>query len=334
MIIYRAGNKVRKESEGAYRLHSFYYCYDGNDVSSFQLNLQNKVRIFIDSGAFSAKAKREKIDINKYIEFLKRYEHKLEAYANLDVIGDAEGTWKNHQLLKKAGLNPIPVFHMGEDYKWLEHYIDSGEEYIALGGLVIKDKCLTPYLDHLWSKYLTDKDGWPRVRVHGFGLTNFKLMWRYPWYSVDSTSWIMTSRNGHVFVPYKVDGEWCYSRMPYKISVSVINPKATAVHYEDLSVNEKKEFEEYVKAKGCNIGQSSYRKEPRTYKLKENEKWVGFKRAGMKMRIVETIIEPGLRNSYVMRDTLNSQYFIDLQNAMPKYPWRFTKRKQLRGFGF
>ena len=38
------------------------------------------------------------------------------------------------------------------------------------------------------------------MRVHGFGLTTFPLVERYPWFSVDSSSWAAISRNGGVLL--------------------------------------------------------------------------------------------------------------------------------------
>ena len=50
----------------------------------------NRIKWFLDSGAFSAFTQGAEIDIQEYIEFIKEHKDYLEAYANLDVIGDAE----------------------------------------------------------------------------------------------------------------------------------------------------------------------------------------------------------------------------------------------------
>ena len=81
------------------------------------MNKMNKVDLFLDSGAFSAMTQGVKIDIYEYIDFIKEHEDVLEVYANLDVIGSAEGTWKNQMIMEEAGLKPLPVFHYGEDEK-------------------------------------------------------------------------------------------------------------------------------------------------------------------------------------------------------------------------
>jgi hypothetical protein len=62
---------------------------------------------------------------------------------------------------------------------------------------------LRKWLDHVWDKYLTNPDGTPRVKVHGFGLTTLDLMYRYPWYSVDSTSWVKIGMFGAIYLDIK-----------------------------------------------------------------------------------------------------------------------------------
>ena len=75
--------------------------------------------IFMDSGAFSAFTRKTEVNLNDYIKFLKQHENKLDVYCCLDVIGDVEATWKNFERMEKAGLHPLPVYHVGEDEKYL-----------------------------------------------------------------------------------------------------------------------------------------------------------------------------------------------------------------------
>ena len=50
----------------------------------------NKVELFLDSGAFSAFTQKVTIDIQEYIAFIKEHEDIIDVYANLDVIGMPE----------------------------------------------------------------------------------------------------------------------------------------------------------------------------------------------------------------------------------------------------
>ena len=90
----------------------------------------------LDSGAFSVWNMGKTIDIYKYIEFIK--ENDIEIYFNLDVIGDVEGTKKNQKIMEDNGLNPIPVFHYGEPFEYLDWLVEQGYTYIGIGGTVGK----------------------------------------------------------------------------------------------------------------------------------------------------------------------------------------------------
>lgn len=148
--------------------------------------------IFIDSGAFTAFTTGKKINHKEYIRFIK--ENNIKKYASLDVIGNAEGSKKNYLKEIKEGLNPIPAFHYGEKIDYLKFYLDNAP-YIALGGVAqlarnrsklfrFFDKCYS-----LISKHQTN------VKIHGFAVNSIDLLKRYPFYSVDATTW----KNGSKF---------------------------------------------------------------------------------------------------------------------------------------
>lgn len=123
---------------------------------------QNKVDLFLDSGAFSAWSQGVEIDIQEYISFIKEHEDIIEVYANLDDITSPQRTWDNQKIMEKAGLRPLPTFHYGEADEWLLRYLDAGHDYIALGGMVpISSDHLNTWLDRLFTKYLCSPMGSP-----------------------------------------------------------------------------------------------------------------------------------------------------------------------------
>jgi hypothetical protein len=153
-------------------------------------------KFFIDSGAYSVMTSGIEIDLNNYIKFLLENDYKI--YAGLDVIGDAEQTKQNNQKMVEAGLNPIPTFHYGEPISYLEHYLEN-YDYIAIGGLVPLKSSTTNlfrFLDYCFTKIVTKKS---IAKVHGFGIVNWQAMKRYPFYSVDATSWQNPTRWGQHF---------------------------------------------------------------------------------------------------------------------------------------
>lgn len=286
-----------------------------------------KVDLFLDSGAFSAKTQGVKIDIQDYISFIKENEGVISIYANLDVIGNPEATWKNQQIMEKAGLNPLPVFHFGSnEEKYLLPLIKK-YDYICLGGMV-KSGDLKSYLDRLFSTYICDDNGLPRVKIHGFGLTSLPMMLRYPWYSVDSTSWVVTGRMGSIYVPKFKNGSWIYDENSWKIAVSNRSPskKEAGQHFDTLSKLERRIIRNYIHEKGYVIGRSEFKKENQNYELQENERWAEKKPTDKSAkREVEIILTPGISNKYQLRDEMNIIYFQDLEKNMKKWPWAFKK---------
>ncbi len=299
------------------------------------MNTKNKVDLFLDSGAFSAWSKGSEIDIQEYIQFIKKHEDVINVYANLDVIGDAEATYKNQRVMEKAELSPLPVFHYGSPEKYLKRYLQK-HPYISLGGMVpVSTQALVPWLDYIFEQYITDSKGLPIVKVHGFGLTSLKLMLRYPWYSVDSTSWVTTGRMGSIYVPRFRAGQWLYDENSWKMAVSNRSPntKEAGQHIETLPPMQKQIILDYIHDKGYKLGKSTFKKVPDTYKPKEGERWAE-KKAEVKKgeRLLEIIEEEGVSNRYQLRDEMNIIYFLDLEKSMPEWPWSF-KVKRNKGLG-
>lgn len=295
-----------------------------------------KVELFLDSGAFSAYTQGVEIDIQEYITFVKEHEDVLTVYANLDAIGDAVKTLENQRTMEAAGLHPLPCFHIGEDLSYLDLYI-AEYDYIAIGGMLAIGTGraeVARVLDRLWAERICGADGMPKVKVHGFGLTSLRLMLRYPWYSVDSTSWVITGRMGSVYVPKPWTGAL---DEPWKVCVSTRSPSKSEAgqHITTISPTQREQVLAYCESKGYVLGRSSFREEKEGYVLKEGEKATGktSKGALAEDQEVETIEEWGLCNDYRLRDELNIIYFLDLERAMPEWPWAFKLAKKRGGFG-
>lgn len=288
-----------------------------------------KKTLFIDSGGFSAWAQGEEINIHAYSDFIKKNKHVLSFYANLDVIGNAEKTWGNQKIIESKGLCPLPVFHYNSDPQWLQKYINEGYSYICLGGMVpISTRDLVKWLDYLFSSFLSDKKGYPLVKVHGFGLTSVKLMRRYPWYSVDSTSWATISRMGAIIVPRRKKEKWIYDENSWTVGVTARSPysQEKTKHYNNLSPALKHLVDLYLQEKGYAIGKSEFLNVEEGYKLTQGkENW--YKKGS----VIEKIKKTGISNNHKLRNEINILYFQDLAKTMPKWPWCFT-HKSKKGF--
>ena len=180
------------------RLESFHYIHKDQYVQRIR---ENGDKVFLDSGAFSAFTLGKETNIWQYVDYCKRNADIIEHASVLDGIGDAQKTYENQCLMEQQGVKPLPCFHYNEDERYLEHYIKN-YEYITIGGMVpISTPQLFHWLDRIWARYLCDGSGRPRLKVHGFGLTSVPLMERYPWYSVDSSSWVQIGAHGNLFMP-------------------------------------------------------------------------------------------------------------------------------------
>lgn len=186
-----------------FHLESFHYVGNGSKDDAIRYTGH---KIFMDSGAFSMFTLGSEIDLNEYGRFLTTRADYIEIASNVDAIGAGreQDSYDNQKILEAMDL-PVrvcPVHHARDDDRWLVRYLDEGYDYIFLGGMVPES---TPYLiewlDRIWDKYLALPDGTARVKIHGFGLTTLELMDRYPWYSVDSTSWVQVGMFGGLYIP-------------------------------------------------------------------------------------------------------------------------------------
>ena len=207
-----------------------------------RVRMKNKrsVCLMLDSGVFTAWSRGLTLDLDDYISYLRDHQHLLDSHVNMDVIPgqfgqprtqeqvntSAEGSYRNQQALKDAGLSPIPVFHQGESFEWLERMIEEGEPYIGIS--TSKDvwpRAQDQWLDEVFS-ILTDGKGRPLVKTHGFGLMRPSSLLRYPFYSVDSTSWVIGAGVGKVLIPVYEKGEPNYLRVPFLVSMSGVQNKS------------------------------------------------------------------------------------------------------------
>lgn len=139
----------------------------------------------MDSGAFSAYKSGYAIDLDEYIRFCKeRVENDkaLKEVTALDVIGDDRGSLDNANAMRDAGLDVIPVFHIGDDWGILEEYC-SGYNKVGLScrfGEPVKESYR--FLNRCFAKR------WPH-KFHSFGWVDEKMLMRFPFHSSDTASW-------------------------------------------------------------------------------------------------------------------------------------------------
>lgn len=181
-----------------YLLESFYYYQDWEDIL-----LETTEMFLLDSGAFTfMNSCKDKVDfdiyIDKYIDFINNKD--IQYFFELDIdsiVGYEKVLQLRKRLERKTGKKCIPVWHKS---RGLDEYIKICKEYdyIAIGGIAANEikRSEYKYFDSLLAiarKY--------KCKVHGLGFTNMKMLSKYPFYSVDSSSWVNGARFGqfHLF---------------------------------------------------------------------------------------------------------------------------------------
>lgn len=214
------------------------YHYIGKPAAVRKIRLEGR-KVFLDSGAFSAFSLGSEIDIGRYCDYIHENADIIDFPSVLDAIGDAEGTFRNQEEMERRGTNPLPCFHYGEPTDLLDYYV-SKYPYITIGGMVpISSPQLKVWLDRLWEQHLTHADGTPKIKVHGFGLTSLPLMMRYPWYSVDSSTWVQWAANGMILVPTRTG--------QLDVSSKSSRRKEAGQHLDTLAPIQRKAIEDEIR---------------------------------------------------------------------------------------
>lgn len=243
--------------------------------------------------------------IDSYAAFIKEYKIAIDLYANVDVIPNPKLTWRNQKYLeKKHGLSPVPVVHYPTNTKWLKRYIKTGYEIIGLGGLVgssMKKSC-QDWIDECFDIVCDTPDRLPKVKIHGFGVTSYKFLLRYPWWSVDSAAWDKIASYGGICVPHKRGGKFVFDERPYIMKISMESPQAkTRNHFLTMSQRERGIVEDWLKFIDIPIGKLDKKGE---------------------------VKEQGVVTFHVFRRIANLLFYDMMVKSLPKWPWPFRKKEE------
>ena len=171
--------------------------------------------MFLDSGAFTfqrwgivptkgrvkkynlfSKSSVERDEyIEKYIEHCRTKGHKYDCYANFDYRPDSALVYKMQKHLEAGGIYPFPVEHGDDGLLRFRRYIDEGYKFFGISKALrwgSRDRAIKFYeqVFNVAAKH--------DVFLHGFAVTDVELVFRFPWYSVDSTTWLQLSKTGSV----------------------------------------------------------------------------------------------------------------------------------------
>lgn len=150
----------------------------------------NVRRWILDSGAFSAFNSGKVIDLKSYCRDIAALHGDVAEYFALDVIGDYKKGIDNYHFMLSEGLSPMPVYHPGEPWSVLNEFKKTAYKLAVGSGMELSKTGATvrgggsDYVAQVFSRV------WP-MRIHGLALSRASMMDKFPFDSVDSTTWII-----------------------------------------------------------------------------------------------------------------------------------------------
>lgn len=241
---------------GAYSWYVHHFSDKKSDSTKFTSRYDTADYSITESAEF-------KSYLEGYIKFLLEHKDKFTFYVTLDVIGSPEKTQDILKYIESYGLQPIPVYHFGEDVKWLKQMIDN-YSYIGISGLgrdISKAKYL-PFGQRAFD-IICDSSGKPRCKVHGFSMASSDYITRFPWYTCDATTWTALGRNGTVYVPrpqmkgMNING-WDYLTPPLSLPTTMRRATHDMRHADYKTPAMRKIIDAYFEMNGFTVNDAKH----------------------------------------------------------------------------
>lgn len=200
---------------GALRLLSYHL-----DKPRVKLYRESNHPFFLDSGAFSAHTKGAHIDEPAYTAFLNEHDEWITCFAQLDTIPGEFGkpktlrqlaeapelSWQNYLRMEqkvKSRDKLLPIYHQGEHFDHLRRLLEytPAIPYIGISpanDVSTQDKAI--WIEEVFRVIKRSPN--PDVKTHAFGMTSLPLLEIFPFYSADSTSWLMNGKSGSIMTRF------------------------------------------------------------------------------------------------------------------------------------
>jgi len=249
MQVFLAGthaeqNRANSENDMAqkiYVLESFAYMKDWMNPY-----IKNHWHFMLDSGAFTYMSDPKKGNNINWEDYVDRYaalinKLDIDLFFELDidvVVGLAKVEELRYRLEQSTGKKSIPVWHhnRGKSYwlKMLENY-----DYVAIGGMVNNRRYMKQFEKQFPWFIRTARES--KTKIHALGYTSFKGLFKYPFDSVDSTSWLQGNRGGFL---YRFNGQ----------SLEQIRvPKGKKLQSRNVAIHNFKEWVKFQKYANINL---------------------------------------------------------------------------------
>lgn len=290
------------------------------DFSSFDLTEGSEFRRYCDSYANFIKAMMNKPGGREIL------------FANIDAISNPDLTWQIQRFFEEEhGVKPVPIVHYGTPMSYVDRYLhaaeqenefgDMGPKYDLLGvgglGQGVSRHEYFSWADEFFTHICPESNGrLPLIKTHGFAMTSWELMCRYPWWSVDSATWVKLSAYGWLYVPrWSERHGFRFDRPPLMVNFSFRSPRKSErqKHYDNVIEEVRKTSDRWLDHIGLTIGSVDGEGE---------------------------VDEFGVSSHHRARSIANLRYLIALQDSRPEWPHPLDHRivehqsvKYRRGFG-
>lgn len=282
---------------------------------------------------------------DNYAAFIKaRSKQGVRWFANVDVIGNAEMTRKSQIYFEeKHGVSPVPVVHFPADLKYLKWYLNRDDPYamIGLGGFARRPdrKLIKAWTDECFKLICPkENDYMPTTKVHGFAMTTWELFRRWPWYSVDSTSYLLYGTYGLLCVP-RWDARLRNFRFDIPPKILSVSARGRPIDYKtNLHVTNRFDQVDWSHTRAIDMAVgpaegrelltglghgSKYHSNAYDWTMK----WIEF--CGVPLGKVDkdgNEVEKGVISNNDVRTEVNIRYFMELESRIPKWPWPLPKQ--------
>ena len=159
--------------------------------------------LIVDSGAFTVyKTTGVPLDVGEYTEFLHEHRDRLDFAIQMDDISDVDRTVANYDEMRAAfGDFIIPVYHFGRPWEVLEYFTQHAD-IIGIGGIAIAKWTYRTLPLALQRVFDRAPEG---TKFHALGLSAMATVIRFPFYSVDNSSWLSGRSYGRLLMD---DGQY------------------------------------------------------------------------------------------------------------------------------
>lgn len=211
------------------------------------------LKTLVDSGGYSAWRLGNAIDLNAYCEFLEQNSDWVSLYVVLDHIAPEEPeeaaqiSFDNLKEMRRRGFNPIPIWHARESLDWIDRFLDLGCDYIGFSTTSARGHAIDNALELAWSK-VVNSAGDPTVHVHAFGNSHVPTLFKYPWASADSSSWLRGPKWGRIMLHGIPTGRLNHRHTTKRVHDDVIFPDLDEIlvhtnHARDISMVEGEDLD-------------------------------------------------------------------------------------------